>query len=208
LRPEDFSWREAYTGYYTDYLTSVPELCHVPSGSYFTFDWSNDNHAAAYSPADSSPTVSVVTGTWDAQLIEFAHWLVNVQREFSTPDLWAELEAKKQLLDSGDAVENTPFAPAELAQVLETLAEVKAYSRETLELTAGQQAQLDAKLEYLATAAGRMGRLDWRSLLVGAIVETMLSAAIPQGAAQATLQMILRGVSHLYGIDLPELPAA
>ena len=53
-----------------------------------------------------------------------------------------------------------------------------------------------------------MGRVDWKSVLVGSMVEAMISAAIPQEAAQSVMNMLLRSVAHLFGVELPELPLA
>src|SRR2546430_1253811 len=76
---------------------------------------------------------------------------------------------------------------------------------------AGQIRVLDAKINYIVEAAGRLGRTDWRGLFVGVIVSYILTAALPPESAHAifrTFVTLLQAIGHLYGYRLPELPGA
>lgn len=208
LRPSEFEWREVHTEYFTDWLFNVPALFHGPSDAHFIFDRSGESNVARYSPGESTQSATVIAGSWDAELGQFRAWLTYVQREHEAPDLWAELDAKTRLHTPARTTENTPFEPFEIEQVLRAVAETREYAGATLALTEAQKAHLDTTLDYLAEAATRMGRVDWKSVLVGSMVEAMISAAIPQEAAQSVMNMLLRSVAHLFGVELPELPLA
>ena len=53
-------------------------------------------------------------------------WLALVREEHEAPDLWSELEQRRELFTTGD-VENTPFAPDERERIAAQLSEVKEY---------------------------------------------------------------------------------
>jgi hypothetical protein len=63
---------------------------------------------------------------------------------------------------------------------------------------------LNAKLDYLVGAAGRLGRIDWRNVFAGAILGFILSAALPPESARQIILELLRAIGHLFGH--PALP--
>jgi len=82
------------------------------------------------------------------------------------------------------------------------------YAGRTYSLSAEQMRVLDAKINYLVEAAGRLGRTDWRGLFVGVIVSYILTVALPPESAHSifmTFMTLLRAIGHLYGF--PELGA-
>jgi hypothetical protein len=215
LDPREFEWSTTTTRV-NDYgpgwvPLSVPHLTHAPSGSTFTFDFSEDRRVpvAIYSPADETPEEVYGVGTWTEMLMRVDMWVSNLKRQYTTPDLWAELERERELFAGRyEAVENTPFSTAEQLQIARQLDEVKAYLRQTYELTADQQRAIEVRLDYLVDAASRMHRLDWRNAFVGAFVGVLLEAALPERPVRDVLNVALRGLGHLFGVELPELPAA
>jgi hypothetical protein len=85
------------------------------------------------------------------------------------PDLLAELQREREILTGTryEAVGNTPFTSEELAQIAEQLRQIKEYVSTAYALSEEQALHLEAKLDDIAAAAGRMGRKDW-ALWVGA----------------------------------------
>jgi hypothetical protein len=63
---------------------------------------------------------------------------------------------------------------------------------------------LNAKLDYLVGAAGRLGRIDWRNVFAGAILGFILSAALPPESAHHLFFEFLQAIGHLFGY--PALP--
>jgi hypothetical protein len=93
---EDFDPAEfARTTIYGDvFHGSVPQLLHESTGSDFVFDFVEQTglHAPNWSPGEQQPRdVSQYASDWPDTVMLVRRWLVNVERERSTPDLWAML---------------------------------------------------------------------------------------------------------------------
>ena len=81
------------------------------------------------------------------------------------------------------------------------------YARRTCSLSEAQVLVLDAKVEYLLDAAGRLGRTDWRGVFVGTMLSYALTAALPPESARHILLTLLRSIGHLLGHGFLELPS-
>ena len=66
-----------------------------------------------------------------------------------------------------------------------------------------QMRVLDAKLDHLVDATGRLGRTDWRGLFFGTMFAFVLTAALPPESARHILLTFLRSIGH----GFPELPS-
>jgi hypothetical protein len=135
-------------------------------------------------------------------------WLTTLKRDLETPDLWAALQQQQTMLDglSADSGENTPFTADEQQQIAQQLDEVRAYVKETYELSVDQRRLLEGQLDYLQDAASRIGRIDWRNAVTGVLLGTVVNAALPGEAVRDALLMLLRSVGHMFGHPMPELP--
>jgi hypothetical protein len=107
---------------------------------------------------------------------------------------------------SADPGENTPFTADEQQQIAQQLDEVRAYVKETYELSGDQRRLLEGQLDYLQDAASRIGRIDWRNAVTGVLLGTVVNAALPGEAVRDALLMLLRSVGHMFGHPMPELP--
>ena len=132
-------------------------------------------------------------------------WLKEVKLDLETPDLWAELQSEAKLLefDSGDSAENTPFTSDEQEEIARRLQELAANAKSTYSLSEAQMRVLNEKINYLIDAASRLGRTDWRGVLVGTMLSFVLSAALPPDTARHIFFSLLRFIGHRYGF--PEL---
>jgi hypothetical protein len=131
-------------------------------------------------------------------------WLQVLKNDLNTPDLWAELQCDAELLGAGfDTVtDNTPFTAGEKTEIAARLQELAKCARETYSLSQEQMRALDAKMDYLIKAAGRLGRKDWLTVYIGAILSFILGAALPSESVHGLLLTALRAMGLLY----PELP--
>jgi hypothetical protein len=120
------------------------------------------------------------------------------------PDLWAELRNEAKLFGPtfDESAENTPFTKDERREIERRLKETAQHVRHAYSFSEVQMRVIDAKLEYLVTAAGRLGRVDWRNACVGAMLGILFTAALPPEAVRHILLMVLRGVVHFF----PALP--
>jgi hypothetical protein len=163
-------------------------------------------HYLGRSVAGDAPAPPFEVYSWQSVILRIRSWLENVKRDLETPDLWVELQRKAKLLAYSDEVtENTPFTLDEQNEIAGRLQEWAEHARHTHSLSAAQMQVLDAKLDYLVSAAGRLGRIDWRNAAVGAILGWVLSAALPPESARDIFLGLLPLVGHFYG--LLELPS-
>jgi hypothetical protein len=142
--------------------------------------------------------------SWQSLIQRICRWLGDVKRDLETPDLWAELQREAELLGANfnDITENTPFTPDEQKEIAGRLRGWAADARRTHSLSEAQTRVLNAKLDYLVNAAGRLGRIDWRNAFVGVILGYVLAAALPPDSAR---DMLFRAIGAIFG--LPELPS-
>jgi len=131
-------------------------------------------------------------------------WLKEVKQDLDTPDLWAELQRDAQLIGVGfnKVTDNTPFTADEQIEIAARLQKLAKSARDTYSLSQEQIRALDAKMDYLITAAGRLGRKDWLTVYIGAILSFILGAALPSESVHGLLLTSLRAMGLLY----PELP--
>ncbi|GAC1605234.1 MAG: hypothetical protein NVS3B21_34770 [Acidimicrobiales bacterium] len=61
---------------------------------------------------------------------------------------------------------------------------------------------LEERLAYIEDAAGRLGRIDWRNAVAGAMLGAIVAAALPPDAVRALLNALFLGVGHFFGQGL------
>ncbi len=98
-------------------------------------------------------------------------WSHEVKVDDETPDLWAELQGQKELLEGATdpAAENTPFTSDERDGIARQLNELREYVSRTYSLSGPQLEDLDSKVDYLVDASSRLGRKDWLNAYIGAM---------------------------------------
>jgi hypothetical protein len=180
---------------------------HKWSASCFTIGGDAGHYVGHYVVGDA-PDWPIDVYSWQALIQRMSHWLTEVKRDLETPDSWAELELDAKLLggNSDDITENMPFTLDEQREIAERLRELAEQTRRAYSLSEAQTRVLNAKLDYLVGASGRLGRIDWRNALVGAILGFVLNAALPPEYAPDILLKLLRPIGHFFG--LPELPGS
>jgi hypothetical protein len=185
-------------------------LKHRWSTSYFVFGGHVGHYVGRYVVGDD-PEWPYEVYSWEALMTRFNGWVRNVKLDLDTPDLWAELQGEAALLAGAslEANENAPFTREERKNIEVRLREVEEHVRRTHSLREPEMEILTAKIDYLVDAAGRLGRIDWRNALVGAILGYILTAGLPPESARSifvTFMRLLRTISQFFGHGLPELP--
>jgi hypothetical protein len=163
-------------------------------------------HYVGHRTVGDGPYFRFEVYSWDPVIDRFGLWIREVKDDLATLDLWAELRREIELFgaNSEDFADNAPFSPGEQKEIAARLQELAGDVRRAASLSEAQTRLLEAKLDYLAKAAGRLGRIDWRNVFVAAIVSFILAAALPPESARALIFGFLRVIGHFYG--LPELP--
>lgn len=164
---------------------------------------------AEYSPGDQQVTERVGPGWWYQTVSpSITGWLRYLDRELSTPDPWAELRADRQLRDataSTVGVENTPFTVEEQAAIKAQLRELVEFIRAG-GVDAAQMVSIEARINYVEGAASRLGRVDWQTVFAGVMFTLFAEAAAPSQLLREGMTLALRGLAHLFGVHVPELP--
>jgi hypothetical protein len=207
--PNEFTWGKKYGEVYG---AMVPVLIHKPTSFDFVFDFDPkyDLHAAEWSPGEETPRDKSVNLQWPLVLQCVSIWLENVERERSTPDLWAQLEKQRELLAASapfeqDDANNSPFTPDEQQQIEAQLDEIKELLVQTHQ---ADGRALESSIEYLREASTRMGRRDWLTIFIGTIFGWALNGLVPPEGVRQALALAAHGLGHLFGGGVPQLPIA
>jgi hypothetical protein len=182
-------------------------LNHKWSKSCFVFGGNAGHYVGRYVVGDGIDWPYEVY-SWQTLMTRFSGWVKDVRGDLDTPDLWAELQRDAGLLGgvSGEANENTPFTSEEQKDIEQRLREMEAHVRRTCSLPEPEMENLHTKIDYLVDAAGRLGRIDWRNAVVGAIVGYILAVGLPPESARSLMTLLLLAIGHFFGHGLPELP--
>jgi hypothetical protein len=157
----------------------LPKVLHTPSG--FDFVFSGDSILC--SPGAEKVRQEVSRLNWLGKSEMLRNWLTYLKREFEAPDLWAALAQEQELFSAEPAgAVNAPFNAEEQAQIKRAVDEIRVYITTTYTLADEPLSRVHAKLDYLIDASTRLGRIDWKNILVGALVGLVLQQLIPSGS--------------------------
>lgn len=211
LDPKDFGWSLARTrarqvGPGHEDVT-VDKLTHTPTGYSFQFDFDTRmRHVAYLRPGKDTPESNAVSGTWEEQRALVNAWASYVEREFTTPDVWSMVgEGELGALPSG--VANTLFTEEEQKRIEAVLRAALESAQQTQELNDEHKRVLEEKVDFLLEASRQVGRIHWRSLLIGVLAEAVIEDVLPRGFVRQLVMLTMRGLSAVFGgPDFGELP--
>lgn len=183
-----------------DYDEAGGRITHVPSGSHFLFA-DTAGHYTATAVVGDSPSWPYEAFSWRKVEELVQHWARYVKHEVETPDLWAELQREREILTGAryEDVENTPFTSDEQAEIAEQIQQIKAFMKEKYSLSEAQMLSLEAKLDDIEAAAGRIGRKDWQLLFLGVIFTAIVSGLLPPEAVRHIFVTALHSLDQLFG---------
>jgi hypothetical protein len=142
--------------------------------------------------------------SWGEVTEQAKKWVEGIAREISTPDYWEELRrASRTAQDPNE--DNSLFSEGEQHEIVEKLDLLKASARASYGLTDDQMIQLEAKLDYLADATKRVGRLDWKTLVAGTLLTMVSEAVLPPDTTHRIFAHLLSSVSHVLGHPILQL---
>ena len=190
-----------------DHTETHLTLFHRPSGGRFHIELSRMGLTASPKVGDENPSATIVKG-YHVVAGMVREWLEAVRYDQETPELWAQLDRAARTYGTGslDPAENTPFTSSEQEEIAARLSELKASAEATYSLSGEQQRALEQRLDYLAQAATRVGRVDWRNLVVGALIGAMADALISPATIRSIFGALIGSLSHLFGVPIPQLP--
>jgi hypothetical protein len=142
--------------------------------------------------------------SWSFQRQRVQEWAFFLKREIDAPDLWQEIEkyqATFSLIPPEDLL-NEPIPAYEVDEISDKLHLLASKIEQQFELTDQQNKFVRSKLNYLAEAAKRQGRLDWVHTFIGVFVTIGITLAIAPTEASKLWQLVkslLGQFIHLIG---------
>jgi hypothetical protein len=181
-------------------------ITHAPSGSSFVVEGPFGHHTTTTVVGEGAPQ-QLEAFIWPTVGERVERWARDVKRDVDTPDLLAELQREREILTVTryEEVGNTPFSSEELAEIAEQLQQIKEYVSTAYALSEAQMLHLEAKLDDIAAAAGRMGRKDWALWVSGALLGVFVQGILPPDVVQHIFTMTVHCLGLLDGGGTPPL---
>lgn len=187
LDPTGFQWVEA-KGSWGDRIHSIT---HEPTGSFIVIDYMAAGVGSKYVLGFWPKTFPVLhqPNDWGTLLPFIYAWLRAVKSEAEAPDLWAMALQERAWLTSAetDIKTNTPFTTDEREHILRHLRTIEEFTIKTHSLTEAHQTHVRDQLRYLAEAASRVGRLDWKNLAASTFINIVVTLALNPSQAHQLL---------------------
>ena len=187
FRKEDFAFRELQA---REHITT---LVYLPESDYRFEFYPGDNWIVNYSPADDTASSGEQgVGAWPYVLERVDWWLGCLMRELNVSDPWAGLFESVRSFDLGSGDDdNSPFSKTERETITRQLAEFKAYLLDEGVKSDADRHAVIATLGRIEDAQGQLGRLDWRSFAIGALMElALMGYATPDGVRYVVTALV------------------
>lgn len=180
-----FEWSGIKSPNFAPRLSAI--LKHKTSKYYFIFDNHGEFHCQ-FSPDVEKLKYNGKVGNWSGQVQRFKDWLGFLSREVNTPDLWSELPNDSKLIGSTlDDSDNSKFTAREKKLVLKGLEEIKQYLLDAHKL---DPELVEGQLKYLIDSANRLGRKDWKNILISTIFSIIIQGGIAGHSAQEIFHFV------------------
>ncbi len=183
--PSEFQWQTINSQ--LGGAVQVPQIVHMPTQSYFDFDNGGaNNFLTTCAPGENTPKATAGgTVNWPAPLNHFKNWLSYVKRDIETPDLWAMSGGETELIDavSDSSEDNSRYSTTELSQISTAINEIKEFIVNTHQLSGERLNFIELRFAYLIEASERVGRKDWKNLLLSVLFSIVISLSLPQEAS-------------------------
>jgi hypothetical protein len=188
LNPIDFEWKASKSKIEGGrYLISV--LFHKSTRYYYGFDVDAEGrHWFEYSPGKNVTTQPLShTTSWTTVIDNVKYWLRRLKQEVEEPDLWAIMGQERQLVETTNRFDsdNSQFTKEEQGRIAGNLNEIKQYLLRIENLSQVQKELLEGQYAYLIDASTRLGKKDFLNILVGILLNQILTCGIvPEKAGE------------------------
>lgn len=190
LSPSDFSFHvkaeEQYDSGYPYYEHEI-EIKYLTTNYYFIITMSHNRfNGFRCRPGLDNPIEGGHAADWVSVYEAFRNWMARLSLEVDEPDLWAELEKERQLVEAVSSTEsdNIPFTPAEQSKISANIREIKEYVLKTHSLTEANIKFVESRFAYLEDASKRLGRKDWLEIAVNVFFTTAISLTFSSESAR------------------------
>lgn len=189
LRPEEFGWEGG---------SDDDRLTHLTSQAYFVFGGAAGKYRVRYAAGDTL-TAELEKYSWSGVMTSVEVWLSAVKADKEMPDLWSELSRQREPLRflASEATGNAPFTAGEQVEIRKQLQVIQEHLKELYALSGNESRALDERLAYIEQATGRLGRIDWRTTVMGVMLGAIVTATLPPDAVRTFFEMLFDSVGQL-----------
>jgi len=166
--------------------SKISTLKHRTSGFFFDFEIYRNDHYSICSPGKTMIIESSYSGTWEGQLAYVKSWLVYLKREIESPDLWGAIAQESEFINATNSEDdNSPFNKEEKKYITSGINEIRQYLLEVHKMDAEI---IEPRLKYLEEASERLGRKDWKNVLLSVIIGIILNATVTPESSRDILR--------------------
>ena len=205
LDPASFEWKEESS----KVVGLIHVLTHPSTRSFMRVGYSLGQYDHGYE-LDYWPRRGELDAPGDefqTLFPEIRTWLEWVKEESDAPDLWAiARESRAWLGSSGAEGGNDSFTQNQVDQIVQHLQTIEAFTVKNYHLNAAHQAFVHGRMEYLAEAAARVGRLDWKNIFASTLLNIIVTIGLDPvkaqglyGLATQLLGPLVAGAARLLG---------
>jgi hypothetical protein len=181
-------------------------ISHSSTGSSFSALAGDERYRYLLRVANDPLDLSWRRGnTWGTLLDAIRQWSHDVATWLDTPDLWALRHNWRSFVGSNDEeAANVPFTQEEQDFISSQLSAIRDFVKKTYELTAEQSKNIDEKFEEFKKDSKRLGRKDWKNVVIGGAFSLILTDVITPGVSLHILMLMEHGIGYLFtGGGLP-----
>ncbi|WP_276378888.1 hypothetical protein [Flavobacterium sp. H4147] len=174
-------------------ITGYDTIVHFKADkdNYFSFDDCKyvNRLYVRYSPGEQQIRDFSSDIIWDQALDYFFNWLIYLQREVLSPNLWEQFKSRISEIKYDNDFKNEKFSFSEYAEISEKI-EVLKSSLSAIPLLLDQQNTIIARLDHLNETAKELGKFDWVNLFVGTIISVLIQLNVTHDNANAIWDLI------------------
>ena len=179
--------------------TNCTRFAYSDSPYFLDVSTARSSYSVRHSPGASELLTHLMSFATDFEGVErpFKAWLSYLRREVDAPDLWALVRKGTSIFAPlGNATDNSPFAAAEITQVVIAIDAARLYLSDA-GVTGDALAQANQKLDYLVGAAKRAGRMDWFNIALSVVMAIAIAVAFDTERARELLELLFKAVDRL-----------
>lgn len=185
----------------------ISRLDYLEGEYYFEFacyDKEGERGYCEFSPGEKLRIQMEEAFSWQQQKNLVKLWAINLKKEISAPDLWAEIEKYRATLQpvSNEQLVNEPIPAYEVEEISSKLRLLADKIEKQFKLNEEQNQFVRSKLDYLADAAKRQPRRDWENIFIAVVINIAFQLALEPTKAQQLWQLvksIIGGFIHFIG---------
>ena len=208
LEPANFTWSQEKGEILPNLIVS--RLDYRDGHFYFKFDFAlssrsrNFAYFCIFTPGGETIIYKNFPDDWVQQKAHVRSWAKLLKHEIEAPDLWQEIEKYRPTFSLVPPAKllNEPIPAYEAEDIGEALQQLADKIEGQFNLSSEQNEFVRSKLDYLADAAKRQGRLDWVHTCIGVLITIAMGVAMAPEEASKLWQLaksLLGKFIHMIG---------